>query len=177
MPKTGQILLAPLDGRSYDWWGTGKLNEKGRRGAERARNSLVDRDLGKKLIFLTADMPAALQFTETIADNSAADVIESPRITAAGNNPRSFESLDGMVQTALHESGVEWDGETVVVITPSPAVGYAKGDHNPLTWGASAQTGEIVEYQNGSWNDEAFDAGISRIVETEIMYSSDRLSA
>jgi phosphohistidine phosphatase SixA len=132
---------------SYDRH-TRRLDEAGRIfHAPSARDNLLARGLGASTILLSSDAPRAAETAEIIGEGIGIEPVLCDIINEAGNNPWVIKDLDFLINNALDEMDVTYDGtQELVVVTHAPMLAIARGVESQ-----DISFGEVFAYQRGSW--------------------------
>ena len=135
--------------------------------AERARDQLRAKKLGRDVLLLSSVAERALQTAEIIAQGLNTEVIASPRILAGGNLPRGVESLDSWIEKSAEEVGhsVTSDKE-LVVVTHLSMLTIAQGLRRDQI--RDVPYGKVYEYTPGSWKNSEYDPKSARNLEQYI---------
>jgi phosphohistidine phosphatase SixA len=131
----------------------GILTAEGRRQAESARDELLRKGLGASALILSSNAPKALRTAEVIAAGlGVAEVLPSPNIKTAGNDPEVVASLDWVLAADLALHGIEGNANDLVVVTHMPLISQARfGDIYKVT-----KNGEVWEYPTASWANPSY---------------------
>ena len=116
----------------------GRLTAAGLEQAEMARDILLAKELGTRVIVLSSDAIRAVETSQIIASGLGAVLVYSERIRRGGEQPWAVGNLGEFLEESLRA-----DSETTIDTTDSAFVVVT---HAPLIAEVTAQSSTTVEY-------------------------------
>ena len=153
------MLDSPLFLVRHGRYSSGELSIEGRTiDAPKARDELIEKNLGAGAILLSSSAARAFQTAEIIGEGINSTPIPSDRIALSADFVNGIKSLDDFIEKSLAKLDVKRDvNQPLVVVTHAPILVVAKG------WFSSGAAndigyGEVMEYNPGTWDNRRFNS-------------------
>jgi phosphohistidine phosphatase SixA len=130
----GEVQLVRHGDYDFDGPNRGHLTVKGREQAELAKDMLLAKQLGERVIILSSDAVRARETSDVIAAGLKAILVHSPRIRRGGENPFAVGHLETFLKDSLQadsESEVDPTDSSFVVVTHAPLIAAVTSQPNP----------------------------------------------